>query len=497
MASASLHKSWDLVLSGLLRCIYQISFLEKNAKFIQTQYFFEGESDPKVKALKKMYDLVLDIYKERRHKVLLGSVVAFEQEVLKFADGEILDECMFIIERFKSDQRLIEMATSEQCEVQFLDYLKMVKIREWSQGFSKHWKDNNMHEAQKCVDDLSANLKLLNKRDVLELDTKNIAKILEGINTQSYKNFRIGIPSLDGKSGWYEPQTLNLFAAPSGRGKSMMANTIIRLAIKQGKYVNMTVVENRMNNAVTRMVAALTGIPIEVLKDNYSSLSSELIRRIKVAERLIEKYVTLSFMYGQGIEDVHAHKIEQANLRKYANLPKFDIDIIDYTGHIVPYSGSSVDQTHTRHRNAYAARKDFALKHDVICFDFVQINREGSRRNDMGGGVINMNDLASSFDLVTVADTLITINSNPNDQAVNEARLFVAKGREGGAGKEVTVKTLFNYGRFATNYDSANPDTVVSEGLDEEILGRGQAAGTVESQSASNLVSFPKVENHD
>ncbi|CAB5220742.1 phage_DnaB, phage replicative helicase, DnaB family [uncultured Caudovirales phage] len=496
MVTSAVHKSWDLVLSGLLRCVYQTSFLEKNHKFIMPQYFFEGESDPKVKAVKKMFDLVLDIYRERRHKALLGSVVSFEQEVLKFSDGEILDECMFILQRFRNDDRLIEMATNEQCEVQFLDYLKMVKIREWSQGFGKHWKENNMHETQKCVDDLAANLKLLNKRDVLELDTKNITALLENINTNSYKNFRIGIPSLDGKSGWYEPQTLNLFGAPSGRGKSMMANTIIRLAIKQGKYVNVTVVENRVHNFITRAMAALTGIPINVLKDGYSELSGELQRRVKKCAELMDKYVTVSFMYGQSIEEVHAHKVEQANLRKYNKLPKFDIDIVDYTGHVVAYSGSNQDQMHTRFRNAYSARKDFALKNDVICFDFVQINREGTKKNDLGGSVIGMNDLASSFDLAQVADTIITINQGPNDQAVEEAKFYIAKGREGGQGKEITVRTMFNRGRFATNYDSSNPELVVSEGLDEEVIGKTQSIAAAEEEK-SNLVSFSRAENHD
>ncbi len=485
----TLRNNWDLILSGLLRCIYNPDFLEKYVEFIKPKFFYEGETDVKVVAMRKLFELVIDLYSMRRHKLILGSLLGFEQEVKKLADGEVLDEALQIIHKLSTDEKLNKMSRDSAVEIQFLDLMKMTRVREWTTEFSRPWKSGRMDEAQELITKLSVELQQLNKHDYQVFDTKNIVSFLESQSRHSgRRNFRIGISELDGPNGWIEPRTLNIFAAPTGKGKSMESNTICRLAILQGRYTHLTVVENRDENAIPRLVASLTGLTINDIKNNFGSLSPEMKRRVEKAQELIDKYITITFMYGEGIEAVHSMKTEIDNKRKVEGKPKIEIDLVDYTGHIVSYSsGSNSDPMHIRFRNAYARRKDFCLKTDKIGFDFVQINRSGTKKNDYSGSSIDLGDLATSFDLSQVCDTIITINQSLTDAEVDEARFFVAKGREGGGGKSYLVKTMFKYGRFGMDC-RANPSLPVEVGnYENDMPGLKPAEGL----APDNVVKIP------
>src|SRR5690606_15820435 len=104
------------------------------------------------------------------------------------------------------------------------------------------------------------------------------------------------------------------------------------------------------------------------------------------------------------------------------------INICDYTGHIA--ESSSGDKTYEKMRNAFAERKNYALIHNKICFDFAQVNREGSK-NQYIDKILTHNDLAGSFNLAQVCDNIISLNRTQQDRIDYTSQLHVCKARDG------------------------------------------------------------------
>ena len=84
---------------------------------------------------------------------------------------------------------------------------------------------------------------------------------------------------------------------------------------------------------------------------------------------------------------------------------------------------------------AYARRKDFVLKYKKIGFDFLEVNRAGASKSKSGGDMLEMTDIAGAFDIARVGDNIVSINRSKFDIDNHQARLWVAKGRDGSPDK--------------------------------------------------------------
>lgn len=103
---------------------------------------------------------------------------------------------------------------------------------------------------------------------------------------------------------------------------------------------------------------------------------------------------------------------------------------------------------HEKMLEAYRSRKNFALKHNVIGFDFIQPNRDGTKKEN-DDGILRATDIAGGFDIVRVFDNLMSINRGKNDIEKKEARIYFDKSRTGDLkGRHWYVDTEFDKGRF-------------------------------------------------
>ena len=179
-------------------------------------------------------------------------------------------------------------------------------------------------------------------------------------------------------------------------------------------------------------------------------------------------------MYGCDIDTVHKAALDYDLECKFRQMEVPIVNIVDYTGHI---SGRSFgDKMYEKMRIAYGARKDFALKHDKICFDFAQINRQGSQ-NMNNNHLITQNDLAGSFDLVQVFDNLISINRTETDIEHSTCKLHICKARDNANHVTVQVGTEFDKARFnMKNWELINGDQSVIN-LSQEIEEREGSDG--------------------
>ena len=114
-------------------------------------------------------------------------------------------------------------------------------------------------------------------------------------------------------------------------------------------------------------------------------------------------------------------------------LVPYDVDIVDYSGHIAVKSTG--DKMYEKYRNAFAERKNFCLLHNKIGFDFAQLNRSGFQKKEQGV-LVSHGDLAGAYDLSQVCDNIIAFYRTADHEANHDIQLLITKVKDG----EVTPK---------------------------------------------------------
>jgi hypothetical protein len=226
-------------------------------------------------------------------------------------------------------------------------------------------------------------------------------------------------------------------------------------------------VEDRPKSFARRLIASLTGIEMRKLKLGPAQLTDEELGKVEIARQKMNRFIQVDFVYGESVDSIQKRKLDYDEERRRRGLPPYLVDLIDYTQHV---SGRSPGQKkYEQIHAAYSSRKDFALKHDKIVFDFAQINREGLHRLEDESKPLTHADLAGGFDMSAVCDVIISINRTQQQKLSHAATLFVCKGRDSASAITTHVKTDFGRARWYME-DSVGRTENVNEG--NAILGR-------------------------
>jgi replicative DNA helicase len=338
------------------------------------------------------------------------------------------------------------------------EYIKAIKIRQWWPQFNEAYKMGRIDEAIKQTRELIPALESVNIQRNEAFDFDDLDKFFTRLGSIDLSKYmKIGIDALDENIGFYEPSTLNVLAAVTNTGKSQWVPHLVRQAVAQGHYVSLVCVEDRQETVLGRLIACFTGIPTKKIQRYYSTLTPEEKLAVQKANKILKKYVRLSFMYGESVDTIQAAEEETDARCMLAGLPASSVSILDYSQHIAGKEpGNAMWE---KIESAYRSRKTFALKHKKIVFDFVQINREGAKNaNASEAKLLTVADVAGSFNLTTVCDTVLTLNRSDIDIANNMATIYVAKAREGGRGRSFTIGTEYDRARF--NFETVNKEAV-------------------------------------
>jgi hypothetical protein len=268
--------------------------------------------------------------------------------------------------------------------------------------------------------------------DVGSMSTEELMKFVGIPGIDNGELFYIGHEGLDESIGGFERRALHIFIGPTNSGKSMMSHHLIWRSIVQQLNVHIAVVEDRPKSFMRRLIANLTGIEITRLKyagfRNQPHLTLEERNKIESAQNLIRKYVKIDFCYGESITAIHNRKTEYDAERLSKGFKPYDVDIIDYSGHLA--ANSLGDKMYEKYRNAFAERKDFCLINNKIGFDFAQINREGFRKKEEGK-TITHGDLAGAYDLSQVCDNIIVLYRTKDHESDHDITLLITKVKDG------------------------------------------------------------------
>lgn len=436
---------FEQIVAGVLRMISEFSRFKELSSFINTKLLYVNSSSDEVDALRHIIVLMKEL--EVEGKVDKFSYEFIESQIsLKTIDDSKCTKVLQVYNNWLNNDKIKSMINQDGCFEAFVSYIKVLQIFEISESFGKHLNKNEIDPAVRLMDVALHKISKIGNHDKETVDGDDLLKIIEEDNAEGNtgRALYLGNPLLD-ELIEFEPQTLNGFIAVTNGGKSAFAHHLAVRCVRQGMRVWWGVLEDRKKSFTYKIISLLSGIPIRRLKKEYSRLSSTEKESLIKAKNDYDKYIKAEFIYGTSVEDIHKAALDYDTECRLRNQEIPIVNIVDYTGHIAGRSFG--DKMYEKLRTAYGLRKDFALKHNKICFDFAQINREGSK-NMNAQHVITQNDLSGSFDLAQVFDNIISINRSPDDIMQSSCRLHICKARDAATGITVRVRTEFDKYRY-------------------------------------------------
>lgn len=430
----------------LLRLIKDPFLLEKFAEYLRPEDFTLGQQDLKKQALGRMVEVIRSYLKEKHPDRL--NIDSFRARLNSYADSEVNVEARKMFEEMASDVALAETAANDGVLEVFVEILQRNMVQRWFPQFKMAFNSNDTRAAIAKGREFFDQVEQLKVQNESDFDYREIESLFDETLFDPSRCLATGLSDLDLElCGGLTPETLSVFVAPPGGGKSFSCSHLVQQCIKQRKHAHVTVVEDRKGTFLPRVLSGLCKIPQQRLKKEFNSLTEDEKDRFNKAVAAMRTYIKLDFLYDSNVADIHRRKLEWIKYCKLHGLPAPEVDILDYSGHVA--CTASGDKAHEKYLAAYAVRKNYCLKNSVIAIDFAQVNREGSKKTN-GDDVITKNDLASSFDLSRVCDNIITINRNDQQKIQNKAIWYIAKIRDGGRidGNRFECTTCFDYGYY-------------------------------------------------
>ena len=206
---------------------------------------------------------------------------------------------------------------------------------------------------------------------------------------------------------------LGVVIAPTGAGKSMALAHLGATAVKNGKDVVHYTLE--LSEAVTgqRYDSCTTGVPLSQLFER----KDEVFENITDIEGslIIKEYPTKTA--SPNTIRKHLEKLKKQNR-------KIDMIIVDYADLLRP--AKTYKEKRNELESIYEDLRAIAQENQCPIWTASQTNRSG-----LNAEVVTMESISEAFNKCFVADFICSISRTIKDKNSNQARMFVAKNRNG------------------------------------------------------------------
>lgn len=276
------------------------------------------------------------------------------------------------------------------------------------------------------------------------------------------KYISTGVPDLDKHmiGGGLPTGGLLTILGSNNVGKTTVTISLAANAIKTGHKVVHVALDGRENEARTKYVANLCGIPVKNIYLKQLSPSEKEVIRQTVA-RLDDRLLILN------VTD-YSNKVEKliARLESLRESFGYDVCVVDYIGVL----GTIERVSSLREVNVVTHRmfRTFARKLNVLVMSPAQATRDAQKKNygtesltdRTGKYILRSTDIAEADDIGRVSEAILTVNRTDEEKNAGMMRLFLEKQRMGETGKLAGLYTDFscstiNTGRFF------DPDVIV------------------------------------
>lgn len=436
------------IVAGLFLVIHD-NLLDKFVPFMNYRDFYPDDKSNASESLRSFVHVITRAHGSGKKVSILHLNSLIKESILDHDQANYLIDVVY---GWRGNENITEKVGSKETTMGF--FIKYIKCLYLTREIRSHVQDQirylDLNHVENKLSEALSNCRSLGVDPNEDLTIEDIEAYLNNKESDICDKLFLGDDEIDNSVYGFRPQTLTIFLGSTGTGKSTMAAHIVRRCIEQELYVWVGVLEDAKNTFIERILSAISYVPRSTIKNK--TMTKEQKEAVSVAYNKLLKYCKVQFIRARDIDTIHKYAIEYDAECDSKKKPKPVVNIVDYTGHIAAKSAG--DKTYEQYRAAYAARKDYALKHNKICFDFAQTNRAGALDNkNKDNNILGLTELASSYDLAQVADYIISLNRSERDAQQRVTRLFVAKARDCRSNFTSIWGDDFEYGRFIANWE--------------------------------------------
>jgi KaiC/GvpD/RAD55 family RecA-like ATPase len=226
-----------------------------------------------------------------------------------------------------------------------------------------------------------------------------------------------GITELDLLLDGGYPRGLSIFVGDSGAGKSMCLAHSAAEGIYNQMHVGMVTLELPEEVQLARIIANLTGTPInDLLNGRQQRAKDRLAQMIPALGMLTVRYFAPR---ATKVDDLFRW-IEQ---REHKVGRRMDLLVVDYMDKL---STGTDESDYKAQGNIADALRDYAISRQMFCLSASQAKRASGKGGKTAG--LDLHDVADSMGKVRVADIVIPIRKDEENQTVD---FFLGKNRLG------------------------------------------------------------------
>lgn len=214
-------------------------------------------------------------------------------------------------------------------------------------------------------------------------------------------------------SGGLGKNELGVVIAPTGAGKSMVLVHLGSQAVKEGKTVIHYTLELQDTVVASRYDSCITSYPLSELK-NFKNEIYDAVKDIE-GRLIVKEYPTKS-------ASTNTIKTHLSKLLKRGIKP--GMIVIDYADLLKPVTVRKEKRNELE--SIYEELRAISQEFECPVWTASQTNRSG-----LNAEVITMEQISEAFNKCFVADFIFTISRTIEDKQKNQAKMFIAKNRNG------------------------------------------------------------------
>ena len=316
-------------------------------------------------------------------------------------------------------------------------------------------------------EDFAAALRKMNE-EIIIADEGTISAADPRIEIAEHLSYPLWLRGLDGVTRGF-PTGVNAFCGVSGTGKTMFAVQQEIFLAKQGIPVYHVVLGDlRADEYRMRLLANLSGYTYFEISNNRNLYADMIAKYTNIL-----KYITISVNTDSPtIEQILLKYIQDCTKIRGQGFPEPKFVIIDYDD-LISYNGKEFEKAN----HIYPLLQNYGKENDV-CFVMVKQPTKGASaetRND-NNRTLSMDDLSGGAAVQRVCALILTLTEakaaeeNPSEKT-KCIKVYVAKGRNGGAGKSESIIFYGDRCKYFETKDEFDFEVSSVKDYDKKLMG--------------------------
>lgn len=277
----------------------------------------------------------------------------------------------------------------------------------------------------------------------IDLSETDGNKIIDAIK-ESYdpdKMIKTGIDQLDDAlGGGLVKNSLSLFAATSGGGKSKFLSFLTKECLKRQKRVVYISLELTEEETMQNILTSMTGLTLgELMQEKNRVVFNEKLDHFRTAysDNVIVKFYKPNAITANTIHNFIQKVINVKKNKGFLNW-RPDIIILDYMDKMLPIDKPKDSSIYETGANVASDCKNLAITFECPVVTGSQVGR--SAWNITGDEVVSIASVAESAAKIHLCHNFVSFNQNPNEKDLGLSRFYVGKARSGKTGKVIYME---------------------------------------------------------